>query len=87
MQWISFACLGQILSLYLAADQGRVMQEQMTGGPMPTDPGKAFEVRMILIPKILYPYCLFGDHLVDMKSVVNAVGACGTPFSGIEPGD
>ena len=27
-----------------AADQGRVMQEQMTGGPMPTDPGKAFEV-------------------------------------------
>ena len=29
-----------------AADQGRVMQEQMTGGPMPTDPGKAFEVRL-----------------------------------------
>ncbi|XP_065058173.1 ER membrane protein complex subunit 3-like [Rhopilema esculentum] len=26
-----------------AADQGRVMQEQMTGGPMPNDPGKAFD--------------------------------------------
>ncbi len=29
-----------------AADQGRVMQEQMSGGPMPTDPSKAFEVNI-----------------------------------------
>eukprot|EP00112_Aurelia_sp_Birch-Aquarium-sp1_P006132 Seg1684.8 transcript_id=Seg1684.8/GoldUCD/mRNA.D3Y31 product="ER membrane protein complex subunit 3" protein_id=Seg1684.8/GoldUCD/D3Y31 len=44
-----------------AADQGRVMQEQMSGGPMPTDPGKAFEAEWEALEIV--------DHDWAMKNV------------------
>lgn len=45
------------MSYATAADQSRMMQEQMTGAAMamPADTNKAFKVRLLLLPADLEP--------------------------------